>query len=62
MEEVERLLKRLSGRDIMVASSRMGSGREVEEKRRVTFGLIFGVQLPRELDLVSERKRIAWHF
>lgn len=46
----------------MVASSRMGSRREVEKKRRVPFGLIFGVQLLRELDLVSERKRTAWHF
>lgn len=46
----------------MVASSRTGSGREVEETRRLVFGLSFAVQLLMELDLVSERKRITWHF
>lgn len=61
-EEVKSLLTRLSRRDMMVASSRTGSGREVEETRRIVSGLSFGVQLLMELDLVSERKRIAWHF
>lgn len=61
-EEVKSLLTRLSRRDMMVASSRTGSGREVEETRRLVFGLSFAVQLLMELDLVSERKRITWHF